>query len=122
MQKGLLRMMILLASVLIFGVLAQAQRRPIVGGYRQASTTAIDVIKAAEFAVAEENRKDEEAEITLTSIERAEKQVVAGTNYRLCLRLDRGGESEDIKVIVFQSLKSKWSLVSWENESCGEDK
>jgi hypothetical protein len=114
--------MILVAIVFSFGLAAHAQQRPIVGGYRKTSTTAVDVVKAAEFAVAEAGRKDKEAEITLTSIERAEKQVVAGTNYRLCLRLEINGESQDIKAIVFQSLKNALSLVSWENESCDEGK
>ena len=96
---------------------ALAQRT---GGYKEASVDDAEVVAAANFAVDEEGRKEETA-ITLVSIERAELQVVAGINYRLCLKVATGDdEPKDVKVVVYRSLQKAYSLTSWAEESCSE--
>jgi hypothetical protein len=97
-----------------------AQTRPILGGYKVVATDNPEVVAAAEFAVGEQGEK-QESTISLVSIERAESQVVAGINYRLCLKVSTESEEEpqDVKVVVHRNLQKQYSLTSWEEESCG---
>jgi hypothetical protein len=123
-MKISLRIMIALFVLSIaFGsvIVGLAQNRPIVGGYKEAPTDDAEVKAAAEFAVGAQGEK-ENITIELRSIEHAERQVVAGTNYKLCLRVGKGGDSEDtdVKVTVFRSLKKEYSLKSWDEETCSE--
>ena len=96
-----------------------------VGGYKEIATDAAGVKEAAEFAVGAQGKK-ENATIKLISVERAESQVVAGMNYRLCLKVEVASEDEDVdvkqqvKVVVFRSLQKQYTLRSWEEEDCSE--
>lgn len=102
-------------------MVGMAQNRPMVGGYKEAPTDDAEVKAAAEFAVGAQGEKDN-ITITLRSIEHAERQVVAGMNYRFCLRIGKGDDPEDVdvKVVVFRSLKKEYSLKSWVEETCSE--
>jgi hypothetical protein len=100
-----------------------------VGGYSKVATDDKGVVAAAEFAVAEQKRK-QGGPLSLVSIERAEQQSVAGTNYRLCLNVkaadetDAGVEAESVEVVVFEKLPrapgNKYKLTSWTEKDCGE--
>lgn len=98
-----------------------AQQRPIVGGYREIAKDAPGVQEAAEFAISKQAEK-QEVSITLVSVEHAERQTVAGSNYRLCLRVKIDDETQDVKVVVYQNLKREYSLTSWAEEKCGDSK
>lgn len=102
-------------------IVGLAQNRPIVGGYKEAPTDDQEVKGAAEFAVGAQGEK-ENITITLRSIEHAERQVVAGMNYKLCLRVGKGDDPEDadVKVVVFRNLKKEYTLKSWDEETCSE--
>jgi hypothetical protein len=127
MKKSLRVVTVLVALSVAFGcvVVGLAQTRPIVGGYKVVATDNPEVVSAAEFAVGAQGEKDNTT-IKLVSVEHAEQQVVAGMNYRLCLKVEvAGGEDEDaddvsmeVKVVVFRSLKKEYSLKSWEQEEC----
>ena len=124
MKKSLCVVTILVALVATFScvVVGLAQTRPIVGGYKVVATDDPEVVAAAEFAVGEQGKK-QESPISLVSVEKAEQQVVAGMNYKLCLKVRIGedtDETQDVKVVVFRSLQKQYSLKSWEEESCGE--
>lgn len=108
-------------------VVASAQgKRPILGGYNEAAVDNSEVVEAAEFAVEEQGRK-QEMMVSLVSIERAETQVVAGKNFRLCLKVTLKAEGEDeeseqmVKVVVNRNLQKVYSLTSWAEEECGGD-
>lgn len=129
MKKSLRGAMILFALVLACGgaLVAQAQqKRPIVGGYKAMAVDDEGVVAAAEWAVGEQGRR-QESNIRLVSVEHAEGQVVAGMNYRLCLKvevLDEEGNvdtTQDVKAVVYRSLKKDdpYSLTSWEEADCG---
>ncbi|HEX8492501.1 MAG TPA: cystatin domain-containing protein [Pyrinomonadaceae bacterium] len=130
MKKSLRVMFVLIALGVAFGSVfvgvAQQQRAPIVGGYKEIATDAPEVVSAAEFAVGEQGRKVDST-IKLISVEGAERQTVAGVNYRLCLKVEIEDKTnnvdvtQDVKVVVFRSLKKEYSLKSWEEEGCGED-
>jgi Aspartic acid proteinase inhibitor len=127
MMKSLRFMLGLVALGIVFGSMSMvaAQQRPIVGGYKTAAVDDPEVVAAAEFAVGEQGRKLKST-VRLISVEHAERQVVAGMNYRLCLKVEIEGEGDeaeakDVKVTVFRSLKQEYSLKTWEEADCGED-
>jgi len=89
-----------------------AQDAPIVGNYREASASDPAVLAAARFAVRAEGRR-RGARLTLVSVERAETQVVAGTNYRLRLKVRAAGRVESAQAVVYENLRRVYSLTSW---------
>jgi hypothetical protein len=115
MKKNLLVVSMFVAFIVIhgnaFGVLAQES--PMVGNYREASKTDREVVSAARFAIKSEKRK-RGGRLSLVSIERAEIQVVAGLNYRLCLKVKMKGKTEDVTAVVYKNLKQKYALSSWD--------
>lgn len=129
MKKSLRLSLILIALGVAFGSvivsMAQQQRPPIVGGYKKIATDAPEVVSAARFAVSAQARK-EGNKIKLISVDGAERQTVAGLNYRLCLKVEIEDEAnnvivtQDVKAIVFRSLKKEYSLTTWEEDDCGE--
>ncbi|MBI3653118.1 MAG: hypothetical protein HY231_18985 [Acidobacteria bacterium] len=114
MKKCLPLMSLLLALSCVMMTLAHQRT----GGYKEAANDDPEVVAAAEFAVAEQGRT-QEAAITLVSVEQAETQVVAGINYRLCLKIAVDDETKDVKVVVYRNLQKAYSLTSWAEESCG---
>ncbi|MEP6945600.1 MAG: cystatin domain-containing protein [Acidobacteriota bacterium] len=105
-----------LAVTLTFVIAGSAQ---MVGGYKQIAKTDADAHAAAVFAVGAEGQKDG-LSIELMSVQQAERQVVAGTNYRLCLSVTAGSEaSMTVRTVVYRDLKGKYKLTSWTEEDCG---
>lgn len=108
----------------VYLVQAQGRRPPIVGGYKEVSPDDAGVVAAADFAVAEAAQK-KELTIKLIAIQRAEQQVVAGINYKLCLKVevsDKDSEAkvQDVQVVVYRNLQNVQSLTSWEDAECSE--
>src|SRR4051812_30017480 len=133
MRKSVRLPMTIVALAILFGCagvsFGQGGGVPIVGGYSKVATDKPEVVSAAEFAVSA--RKEQEGgPRSLVSIERAEQQSVAGTNYRLCLQVkaadedDAGVEAQDIEVVVFEKLPrapgNKYKLTSWKEKDCGK--
>jgi hypothetical protein len=120
-NSGFVGMAIILA--LIGAVVVSAQKT---GGYREIDRADEGVVAAAEFAIKDQSEKKELA-YKLVSVEKAETQVVAGINYRLCLKVSyqkQGEESETnefVQVVVFRSLQKEFSLTSWSEEACSKD-
>lgn len=82
------------------------------GGY---STIGLsdDAKAAAEYAV-QEQAKLEAAVLKLTDISRAERQIVAGVNYRLDIVVTVNGSERKARIVVFKDLKSHYQVASWE--------
>jgi len=98
------------------------------GGYRSVPVNDEAVRDAADFAL-EIKSEELDAEISLEGIVKAERQTVAGTNYRLCLKLyisDREEETDGVtlyvKTVVFKGLDGEYSIKSWVEETCGGKK
>jgi hypothetical protein len=100
-----------------------------VGGYRTVASDDKEAVSAARFAIRAQKRR-KGGPLSLVSIERAERQTVAGTNYKLCLQvkaadeMGNGVEIKDVEVVVFEPLpvhggKKKYGLTSWKEEDCG---
>ncbi|MCY7375248.1 MAG: hypothetical protein LH472_04670 [Pyrinomonadaceae bacterium] len=98
------------------------------GGYKKVAKTDAGVVAAAEFAVKDVSKK-KSTEVTLQLVETAERQTVAGTNYKLCIEIFRIDDFDDAEVkefvqtVIFRSLKNQMTLKSWTKvENCGEQK
>ncbi len=121
-------MLIIAALGIVFGCAASGfaqtdMKVPIAGGYGEADAANAEVVAAAKFAVKMQAKK-QRAKITLVSVNQAERQVVAGLNYRLCLKVEtakkgkKPAESKIIEAVVFQNLKQKLALTSWRETDC----
>ena len=81
---------------------------PILGGFSSVSSNDADVLEIAQFATnALSNSKA--SRLALVNVVKAEKQIVAGVNYRLQLKLGQQLESEEnhfieCQVIVFDQI------------------
>ena len=119
MKKNLLIaiMLIAVAAISVDAFRVRAQPAQIAGGYREASKTDLEVLSAARFAIKQERRKLGR-HLSLISIERAEVQVVAGLNYRLCLKVKINGKTREATAVVYKNLKQKYSLSSWDAGGC----
>ena len=96
------------------------------GGYREIAKDDEGAVAAAEFAVKDQSEK-KDMTYKLVLLEKAESQVVAGINYRLCLKIGYHKQDDDVdttefvRVVVYRSLQKEYSLTSWTEENCGED-
>jgi hypothetical protein len=125
MKKSFHAAIFLVALSVVFSsvVVGLGQTRPILGGYKTVSTDDAEVQAAAEFAVSERAEK-ENVSLKLISIEKAERQVVQGVNFRLCLKVgidddaDDSDEAQEVKVVVYRNLQNENSLKSWEVADC----
>ena len=92
----------------------------VVGGYSDASVTDKRVVSVAEFAIQEEEKSIREInrspsfKLTLVKIICAQQQVVAGSNFRLKLKVTLNNSEKLVEAVVFQKLSGKYELTSWE--------
>lgn len=120
MKINILRYAVLI--VVIFGALAAASRvsAQMVGAYADKSIDDKGVIQAAAFAVRKEASKTG-TRITLVKIEKAETQVVAGLNYRVCMTVKVGRrkpKTTKVTAVVYSNLHDKLKLSKWEDGEC----
>ncbi len=111
-------LVVALFAATIGAAICPAQR--MVGGYNEASKTDETVVETANFAVQAQN-KAQKSDFKLTAIERVEKQIVAGANYRLCLSIEAGGASEQATAVVYHNLQNQYELTSWTSGKCTGD-
>lgn len=109
--------------VTLLAAAAVAQK---VGGYKEIDAADSGVQEAANFAVSAEAEKTNR-EVHLISITKAEIQVVAGRNYRLCMKVrSQGAEDEAdalmfVQAVVYADLKGNKKLSSRGPSDCGDD-
>jgi Aspartic acid proteinase inhibitor len=123
-QRNIIFTFAVVAVIFTCSTMASAQK---VGGYKDIAKNDTSARAAANFAITAEAQK-KSSTITLIAIEHAESQVVAGTNYRLCLKITTSGAANEadvtitVKVVVYRDLKGNYKLTSWTEEDCeGED-
>jgi Aspartic acid proteinase inhibitor len=117
-KKSLPVVMIFLALYLTLGGgLELAAQQPTVGGYEKAPKDDPAIVSAAKFAVNEQQQK-QGGSISLVSVQRAETQLVAGINYRLCLKVKVDGANKKVTVVVNKTLEDRYTLTSWEPGGC----
>lgn len=125
-MKRYLKLSSVIAAFAFIAAVANVASAQKVGGYRVVDASAADVQAAAEFAVSTQAEKTQK-EMELVDVLKAEKQVVAGTNYRMCLKVDsEAGEGQDfvtifIQAVVYVDLKANKKLTSWAISDCGSE-
>jgi copper homeostasis protein (lipoprotein) len=90
---------------------------PLLGGYGPADITDDRVREAAHFAVAEQGRRVNQT-VHLQEISRAEQQIVAGINYRLCLKIQTSTGSRFAAAVIYRDLRGHHSLTDWTDGLC----
>lgn len=119
MKKNLLLAFLLISITAVASSETFAQGI-IVGGYKVVAKTDAGVVAAAEFAIAAQSEKTER-EYSLEEIIKAERQVVQGSNYRLCMEVSAdGSDTFYVQAVVYVDLKGNKRLSSWVDSSCGE--
>jgi hypothetical protein len=122
MKKNLPLMMALAAFTLFFAATTAFAQVPKVGGYKAAKVDDAAVVAAAEFAVTEHSEKNE-VSLEIVDIQKAERQVVQGTNFRLCIEVrvaeEDNEETQFVLATVYQNLKRVYKLTSWKPDACG---
>ena len=98
----------LVMSLLIISSIVPWSFAQLVGGFGGASTRDADVLTAAKFAVAARDAK-----LILQSVEKAERQVVAGLNFRLTLQVAENGVGRVAEVVVWRKLDGTHELTAW---------
>lgn len=116
----------LLTAVGLMCLFAGAAAAQKVGGYKPVAVTDATVKQVASFAAATEGKKIDRT-LKVISINKAEWQVVAGRNYRLCIKVEStGGEDEAdsvffVQTVVYVDLQDNMKLTSWTPSECAED-
>jgi predicted neuraminidase len=97
-------------SLLLVTAFALRAAAPLPGGFTAVSPADEQVVTAAKSAVAARD-----ATLTLQAIVEAERQVVAGLNYRLTLKVADNGASRLAEAIVWHKLDGQYALTSWKS-------
>lgn len=121
MKKSSRRTLCAVVLSFAFGCAAAAVAQQ-TGGYKAADKDDPEVVAAAEFAVGARGEQ-EGSSLALVTVERAEIQVVAGRNYRLCMEVKAEGDDEEslyVLAVVYQNLQRQYSLSSWEESACAD--
>ncbi len=94
-------------------------QRPVLGGYKVIENTDAGATDAAAFAIKAQSEQTE-MEFVLGEIVKAERQVVAGSNYRLCMDVSANGQDGSyVQAVVYVDLKQNYKLTSWAASDCG---
>ncbi len=120
MRKNLQSAAIFAAFGLLIFSASICSAQMMVGDFRDAPKTDKSVVGAANFAVAAQNKKQKTASVTLIAVEKAEKQIVAGVNYRLCLAVKSNNKSAQATAVVYQNLQNQYKLTSWTSGNCAD--
>ncbi|MEI8309595.1 MAG: cystatin domain-containing protein [Verrucomicrobiota bacterium] len=91
---------------------AKTNQPVLAGGYSSAEN-APEARKVAEFAV-KAQAKDSGKPLQLVKILKAERQVVAGLNYRLEIEVADGSKRFKARAVVWKKLDGSMALTSWE--------
>ena len=100
---------------LALGCNLSSQASTITGGYSSALHKDPEVIKAAKFAITERNQQAA-SKLVLKQILQAQTQVVAGRNFKLCMKVRQTSPLQTITVeaTVYQNLEQQMELTKWE--------
>lgn len=128
MKSNLQTLIVFAALAVIFIGAANtfAQTEPCAGCYSSADAASAEVVKAANFAVKTQAKK-QKAKIKLVKVSQAEQQVVAGLNYSLCMQIEvmeKGKKitiPQTVQTVVYLDLKQKYKLTSWSIAACTDE-
>lgn len=117
MKKRMQMVLILLTLNIFFTFERIGAMTQIPGGYNRADIKSEGVVKAARYAI-QNKQKESKKKYTLIKILSVQRQVVAGQNYQMCLRVKEKGKEKTAEVVVYQNLDEVFKLTSWEWKEC----
>lgn len=106
-------------AALVVGAFVFSASAQIAGGYADADVKDKDVRRAARIAAGSQTKRVGH-KISFLSITKAEVQVVAGLNYRICMRVRDGKRVRTVTAVVYKDLKNWYSLTDWKAGGCSE--
>lgn len=110
-SRSLILPALILAVASVSAADTSTNQPAICGGY---SESAIDAeAKAAAVFAVEAEAKTTGRRLRLVEVDKVERQVVAGLNYRLELTVEDGGKTIHVQTVVWQKLDGTFSLTSW---------
>jgi hypothetical protein len=115
----ILSAMKILFGLVLLGSIAAAQQ--ITGGFGNANIKDPQVIAAAKYALETKNtamNRNGNRAFELLEIENAQVQVVAGLNYRVCIKVKLGSIVRSADTLVYQNLQRQYSLSNWTWGKC----
>jgi Cystatin domain len=119
-MKNSLKFAVGLAVLTVIIGAASARAQVKTGGYKEADKGEAGVVAAAEYAIKAQSEKTG-YKYELSEVVKAERQVVAGTNYRLCMQVSADGdEAFFVQAVVYLDLKKNYKLTSWADSDCGD--
>jgi hypothetical protein len=110
-------MIMTLTPMLVAVALSFSLQSPPAETYKKLQINDPDVQTAVKVAVANQQKMDKT--IRLRSVVSAERPAVSSNNLRLCLSMDRSGNSEFARVVLSKNAKKQWSVTIWSWGSCG---
>lgn len=124
-MKSLVAVFLLSALVFTVGIFQVHAEVPC-GGYTKAETDDSEVAAAANFATKSREillrKSDKDATVALLEIIKAGKQVVAGVNYRIQLKVSVNYKDQFVEVVVWKKLSDEYELTSWEEKPAKKKK
>ncbi|MFO0865627.1 MAG: cystatin domain-containing protein [Gemmataceae bacterium] len=103
-----------IVACVIAALFASATFAQLVGGYREMPANDKETLAAAKFAVETHSKKEK---VSLTKLEKAEVQVVAGRNYRLTMDVAVEGGQRKAQAVVWAKLDRSYELTDWKWKS-----
>lgn len=97
-------------ALLGFAIVMPLRAEPRVGGFGDVAVDDAGVVAAAKAAI---DAKSKDEPVTLIKILGAQRQVVAGMNYKLQLRVKSGDAEKDAQAVVWAKLDRSHQLTSW---------
>lgn len=112
---------LLLFAAVVFGISLAASNvraQDITGGYGDTAVTDKDAVASAKYAVKAQAHKTHKT-LKLVKIEKAQVQVVAGLNYRVCMTVrEARRKAKKVTAVVYKDLKNNLSLSRWKAGGC----
>ena len=116
MKKKIKQLLAAATACAAFCLAPNISQAQITGGYNEISKTDKTVVAAANFAVRTQSRKG--ASLKLVSIDRAKRQIVAGSNYQICLVVNQANKRQEAVAVIFRNLQNQFKLTSWTPGKC----
>lgn len=122
-MKNNLKFAVAMAALTVIIGAASAVSAQTAGGYKVIAKGDASAAAAAAYAVKAQSQRIGET-VQLISVHKAERQVVAGTNFRLCIEVtptgDETADSVYAQVVVYLDLKGNYKLTSWADVECAD--
>jgi hypothetical protein len=104
---------------LVFALAANAQTEPMTGAYGALSVTSRAAKDAAAVAIRKYSSTHKRDKLTLVKIVKAERQVVAGMNYRVCMIVkNRRGVRRNVTAVVYETPNGFMRSTDWRTGNC----